>query len=116
MGGTSKDWEALWWRNRAIRKKALGGKLVREELKHLPPQLRHRPLSPEEFRSLPPQLRWPVKLHGVFSWRPKELRGSTLMKYLILLAGLDKRFGDCIDAFFEHGIVKPDSHEFTPDW
>jgi len=38
------------------------------------------------------------------------------MRYLILLAGLDKRFGDCINAFFEHGIVKPDTHKFTPGW
>ena len=117
MHGTSKtDLEALWWRSKAIRKKALGGKFVREELKHLPPELRHRPLSPEEFRSLPPQLRWPEKLHGFFSWRPKQLRGPDLMRYLILLAGLDKRFGDCINAFFEHGIVKPDTHKFTPGW
>src|SRR5262249_24788589 len=105
MAGAPKDLEALWRRHRAIRKKARGGKLVREELKHLPPEVRHRPLSPQEFRSLPPQLRLPLKLHGF--GRPQGLRGPALVQWVMLLGGIcrDKRFDDFINALFEHGIV-----------
>jgi hypothetical protein len=107
-----KALEELWWRSRVMRKKALGEKLSREEKKYLPPELRDRPLSPEERQSLPPQLRLPVELHGFR--RPKELRGPALMKWLMLLDGIwqDRRFGDCINAFLEHGIVDPHTHEF----
>jgi hypothetical protein len=104
--------EALWWRSRGMRKKALGGELVQKELEHLPPELRDRPLSLEEYQSLPPQLRLPVELHGFR--RPKELRGPALIKWLMLLDGIwqDRRFGNCINAFLEHGIVDPHTHEF----
>jgi hypothetical protein len=107
--------EALWWRSRGMRKKALGGELVQKELEHLPPELRDRPLSLEEYQSLPPQLRLPVELHGFR--RPKELRGPALIKWLMLLDGIwqDRRFGNCINAFLEHGIVDPHTHEFITD-
>jgi len=98
MGGASKDLEAIWKRNKELRKKALSGKL-----------------SPQDFRSLPPQLRWPDKLHGFP--RPEGLRGPPLVQWLMLLGEIwrDKRFDDCINAFLEHGIVKPYNHEFVPD-
>jgi len=96
MAGTREALRALWTRNRELRKKALSNKL-----------------SPQEFQNLPPQLRWPDKLHGF--GRPKELRGPALVKWLMLLGGIwrDPRFDDCINAFLEHGIIKPYTHEFT---
>jgi hypothetical protein len=97
MAGAPKDdLEALWERNRMLREKALGGKL-----------------SSQEVQSLPLQLRWPVKLHGFE--RPKGLRGPALVKWLTFQGGIwqDKRFGDLIDALYEHGLVDLDTHEFT---
>lgn len=98
MAGTPKNLKALWDDNKKVRKAALSNKL-----------------SPQALQGLPPQLRGPIKLYGFK--RPKELRGPTLVEYLMLLAGIwrDKRFGDCINALYDHGIVNPHTHEFVPD-
>jgi hypothetical protein len=49
--------------------------------------------------------------------RPKGLRGAPLIKYFMILGGAlqDRRFDDCINALFEHGIVDPRTHEFIAD-
>jgi hypothetical protein len=96
MAGTPKDLEALWQRNKAMRKKALSGEL-----------------SPQELQSLPPQLRLPPKLRGF--GRRKDLRGPALVEYLMLQGGIwrDKRFDDCINALLEHEMIDPHTHEFT---
>ena len=116
MGGTSKGvLEALWRRSRAIRKKALGRKLSKQELQSLPPQLQYPgELSPQDFQSLPPQLRWPDKLHGFP--RPKGLRGPALVQWVMFLAGYcgDKRFDDFINALLEHKIIEAGTHGFIP--
>jgi len=110
--------EELWECNKAMRKKALalGGKLLQEEEKHLPPEGRGE-LSAEEYQrflqSLPPQLRLPVELHGF--GRPQGVRAPSLIKWLMLLDGIwqDRRFGDCINAFLAHGIIDPHTNSFT---
>jgi hypothetical protein len=96
MRSTAKGLEALWQRNKAKRKAALGDNA-----------------SPNILQSLPPQLREPVKVHGLA--RPKGLRGRVLVNYLISLAIFwqDKRFDDCINALLQHGIVKFRTFEFT---
>jgi hypothetical protein len=101
MRGTSrqKELEALWERNRAMRK----------ELSDLPSVSRMK-----ELQGLPVELRRPYKLHG--APRPKSLRGPALVTYLMQLSRMypgDKRFDDCINALFEHGIVDSDSLKFT---
>jgi hypothetical protein len=87
MRGTPKDLEALWDRNKKLRKKA-----------------ESRKLSPPEMQSLPARLRLPFKVHGPA--RPK-FRAEALFKYLLQLsvAYQDKRFDDCISALFEHEII-----------
>jgi hypothetical protein len=56
------------------------------------------------------------KKRQVHPWftRPKGLRGAALVDYFIILGGVlqDRRFDDCINALFEHGIVDPHTHEF----
>jgi hypothetical protein len=115
--GTPKDdLEALWGRNKAIRKKAMGKKLSREEFQSLPPPLQHqRPLSPQEYQSIPSQLRFPPKAYGFE--RSEGLRGPVLVQYLMLLevTWRDKRFGDCINALLEHEIVNPGEVRTTID-
>jgi hypothetical protein len=99
MRGASrqKELEALWERNRAVRK----------ELCDLPPA------GTKVLQSLPAELLRPYKLHGFP--RPKGLRGPALFKCLVQLSIVyrDKRFDDCINAVLEHGIVDSDSCEFT---
>ena len=89
MGSKAKDLGVLWERNKALRERAL-----------------RRDASRELLQSLPPQLRTPVKIHGFA--RPKGLRASDLVEYLMLLAFAceDKRFDDCINALLQHGLVK----------
>ena len=100
MRGTSrqKELEALWERNRAMRK----------ELSDLPSVSRMK-----ELQGLPVELRRPYKLHG--APRPKSLRGPAFVACLMQLSRMyrDKRFDDCINALLEHGIVDGDSLEFT---
>ena len=100
MRGTSrqKALEALWERNRAVRK----------ELSDLPPASRMK-----ELQGLPVELRRPYKLHG--APRPKGLRGPALFEFLRQQSNVwrDKRFDDCINALFEHEIVDGNSLEFT---
>lgn len=97
MGSRAKDLEALWERNKAQRNAGL-----------------RMDASPKLLQSLPPHLRTPVKVHGIA--RPKGLRGPVLVKYLMQLAIAawgDMRFDDCINALLQHGIVKPQTFEFT---
>jgi hypothetical protein len=97
MGSRAKELEALWERNKALRKAAL-----------------RKDASTKPLQSLPPQLRIPVKAHGFA--RPKGLRGPVLVKYLMWLGVAfwgEKRFGDCIAALLQHGIVNPRTFEFT---
>src|SRR5215510_2568146 len=105
MGSRPKDLEALdaLWRRNIAERKAVLRKLA-------DPALR-KDLSPKLLQSLPPHLRNPVKVHGLA--RPKELRGSVLVNYLISLAIFwqDKRFDDCVAALLEHGIVKLHTHQ-----
>ena len=97
MGSRAKDLEALWDRNKALRKEAL-----------------RKDASPKFLQSLPPQLRTHVKVHGFAP--PKGLRGPVLVKYLMLLGvGFwgEERFDDCIKALLQHEIVDPRTFEFT---
>jgi len=97
MGSRAKDLEALWDRNKALRKAAL-----------------RKDASPKFLQSLPPQLRTHVKVHGFAT--PKGLRGPVLVKYLMLLGvGFwgEKRFDDCISAMLQHEIVDPRTFKFT---
>jgi hypothetical protein len=52
------------------------------------------------------------KVYGL--GRPKSLRGPALVNYVMQLSRIyrDKRFGDFINALFEHGIVNVESHVF----
>ena len=97
MGSRAKDLEALWDRNKALRKAAL-----------------RKDASPKFIQSLPPELRTNVKVHGFA--RPKGLRGPVLVNYLMLLGvGFwgEERFDDCINALLQHEIVAPRTFEFT---
>jgi hypothetical protein len=103
-----KELEARWERNRAARKWAVSKKLW-----DLPPEERMRALQ-----SVPDKLRRPYKIHGAM--RPKNLRGPVLIEYLMMLGITwnDRRFDNCINALYEHGIVNsqignPQPHEFT---
>src|SRR5262249_37486537 len=87
LGTPKVDPEALWRRNRALREKALAGKL-----------------SPQELGRLP-QLWGPIHFK-----RPKQLRAEDLFQYLLQLSVMwptDRRFTDCLSALFEHRIVVP---------
>jgi hypothetical protein len=98
MGSRAKELEELWERNKALRKAAL-----------------RRDASPKLLQSLPLHLRTPVKVHGFA--RPKGLRASDLVEYLMLLGvGFwgEKRFDDCINALLQHGIVKAAARRGRP--
>jgi hypothetical protein len=90
--------EALWERNKATRQWA-ASKELEEGMK--------------EVQSIPNKLRRPYRMHSFA--RREDLRGLGLVEYLILLerSWRDKRFGDCINALYEHEIVNPQTHVFT---
>ena len=52
---------------------------------------------------------------ALLSFNVPTTAGPKLIEYLMLLSSVwrDKRFGDCISAFLEHGIVEPGTHRFT---
>src|SRR5262245_44218580 len=91
MGGTPKDLEALWRRNRRERGSARGS------IVEVPADL-------ADMGSLYRGLE-----------RPEGLRGKDLVQELARLAPEwgDRRFAQCVRALFELGIVDKQSHIFT---